>query len=245
MEPVAAASSRAAAPSKLEVRPADNATADDEFSESSDADEWIIPPLSQPDEEMRPARHQRDGFDWRERDWQGMLWLRPLRTLPTVVVSLALLAGVLGGAFLLVTHAVGHVSLQFSSPFASDATPTVRTQPVITQSGTTSDTPTPAFPQYTVGVWPADPAPPSSGSDKIFVRISNNAMPVKDAAVTIFFTFPGGGQRSSGLLHTDAHGLATYTLVYGGVPAGRPIVVTATAKTPSGTISATTYVVPV
>lgn len=203
-------------------------------------------PPSQPPRSPRPPRppRERDGFTWRERDWRSAFWLRPLRTVPTVVVSLGLLALVLGGTFLLVTRAVGHSTLHLSSPFTNNGTPTVRTQPVIVQPGAHDTTPTPAFPQYTIGVWAADPSPPGSGSDQIFARVSNNVMPAKGIVVTLSIQLPNG-YISSGPLRTDAHGLVAYKLVYSGLPANQPIVVTATATTPTGIISATTYVVPV
>lgn len=202
-------------------------------------------PPSQPPRLSRPSRpayepRPRDGFSWRERDWGGTLWLRLLRRLPTVIVSLALLAVVLGGTFLLVTHAVGRTTLHLTSPFSTSGTPTPRTQPVIIQPGTNDTTPTPAFPQYTIGVWAADPSPPGSGSDQLFARISDNLLPAKGIAVT----FSIDGLQQSGRLVTDGHGLVTYTLVYSG-QAGQPIEVTATANTPSGVISATIYIVPV
>jgi hypothetical protein len=137
-------------------------------------------------------------------------------------------------------RAVGHTTLHFTTPFSTSGTPTPRTQPVIVQPGTTSTTPTPAYPQYTIGVWPADPSPPGSGSDQIFVRISNNLFPAKGVAVTISID----GAQQSGRLVTDAHGLVSYTMVYAG-QGGQPIEITATAYTPGGVISATTYVVPV
>lgn len=203
-------------------------------------------PPSQPPRAPRPSRraHERDGFSWRERDWRGVVWLRPLRTLPTLVISLVLLAAVLGGTFLLVTRTVGRTTLHLTSPFSAGATPTVRTQPVIMQPGTTDATPTPAFPQYTIGVWAADPSPPGSGSDQIFARVSNNVMPAKGIVVTLSIVMPNG-YVSSGPLRTDAHGLVKYNLVYSGVPANQPIQITATATTPGGSVSATTYIVPV
>ncbi|HEX6796943.1 MAG TPA: hypothetical protein VF116_04410 [Ktedonobacterales bacterium] len=203
-------------------------------------------PPSQPPGPPRPPRgaRQRDGFSWRERDWGGVVWLRPLRTLPTVIISLVLLAVVLGGTFLLVTRTVGRTTVQLSSPFSAGATPTVRTQPVIVQPGATDTTPTPAFPQYTIGVWAADPSPPGSGSDQIFARVSNNLMPAKNIVVTLSIVMPNG-DVSSGPLRTDGHGLVKYNLVYSGVPANQPIQITATATTPGGSVSATIYIVSV
>ncbi|HKS69583.1 MAG TPA: hypothetical protein VJQ45_04150, partial [Ktedonobacterales bacterium] len=166
-------------------------------------------PPSQPPRVPRPSQHQRPrdgGFSWRERDWGDVAWLRPLRTLPTLVISLVLLAAVLGGTFLLVTRTVGRTTVHLTSPFSAGATPTVRTQPVIVQPGTTGTTPTPAFPQYTIGVWAADPSPPGSGSDQIFARVSNNVMPAKGIVVTLSIVMPNG-YVSSGPLVTDAHGL--------------------------------------
>lgn len=203
-------------------------------------------PPSQPPRPPRPPRRQRprDGFSWRERDWRSAPWLRPLRTVPTAIISLVLLAVVLGGTFLLVTRTVGRATLHVTSPFSTNSTPTPRTQPVIVQPSTNDTTPTPAFPQYTIGVWAADPSPPSSGSDQIFARVSDNVMPIKGIVVTLTIISPNGYQ-SSGPLVTDAHGLVSYTLVYAGLPANQPVQVTATATTPKGSISSDTYIVPV
>lgn len=244
LPPLAAFGAGTAAPGAPERPPAasERAVAVRRYRDSGGAS---VPP-SQPPRLPRPPRRprERDGFSWRERDWRSAFWLRPLRTVPTVVVSLALLAVVLGGTFLLVTRAVGHSTLRLSSPFTSSGTPTVRTQPVIVQPGAHDTTPTPALPQYTIGVWAADPSPPGSGSDQIFVRVSNNVLPAKGIVVTLSIQLPGGYQNS-GPLRTDAHGLVSYKLVYRGLPANQPIVVTATATTPAGIISATTYIVPV
>lgn len=199
--------------------------------------------LSQPPRLQQSPLRPRDGFTWRERDWGALFWLRPLRRLPTVIISLVLLAVVLGGTFLLVTRTVGHETLHLTSPFATHGTPTPRTQPVIIQPGTTETTPTPAFPQYTIGVWAADPSPPGAGSDQLFARISNDTLPAKGIIVNFSIVLPNGS-ITSGPLRTDGHGLVSYTLVYSS-PANQPIQVTATATTPGGTISATIYIVPV
>jgi hypothetical protein len=97
-----------------------------------------------------------------------------------------------------------------------------------------STTPTPTAPQYNVGVWVSDTLP-QGGSVRVFVRVSNNALPEPHARVFIHASTPNGG-INIGPLTTDNYGVASAQLNYGNVGSTKPIFLTGTT-----TIDGKTY----
>ncbi|MFI5271444.1 MAG: hypothetical protein ACHQ4H_00240 [Ktedonobacterales bacterium] len=190
----------------------------------------------------RAPRRNREGFGWRERDWGRLLWMRQVRMIPAVGAGVLVLALLLGGTYLLATRTISPSSIHLSSPFKA-AAPTANGRPVFVAPGSAQQSPTPALPTYTVGVWVADTSPPASGSDAIFVRVSRNVLPAAGVPVTIAVELPNGFQ-SSGRLVTNKDGYATYKLVFSNLPPDQPVIITATANTASGIVSASTTFLP-
>lgn len=115
---------------------------------------------------------------------------------------------------------------------------------VIIQPNTGGSNPTPAMPSYLIGTWAASNAP-SGGSVQVFVRVTRadgaNA-PVPAKGIPVRLAVGGSGY---GPVATDAYGLATFTVHFGGGYSGyAPIFVTASATVGGKTITAQTSFAP-
>ena len=79
---------------------------------------------------------------------------------------------------------------------------------------------------------------------KVFVRLTEDIKPLANVPITLTAQVPGGTLRY-GPTKTDAYGLVTFTVQYGGL-SGQPVFVTATAKVnKQTTVYADTVFVPI
>jgi len=194
----------------------------------------------------RPAAPlPREEFSWRERDWSASSLLARLRFLPALLAAVVIVAIAAGVAYAVASRASTDARSQLSVPVGtvSPAGGGTVIQPI-----TGGGTPTPAVQPYTIGTWVSNPAPPTAGAITVFVRVSHNAGPASVGAapgvpVTISVDFPGGSSVQ-GPTSTDADGLVSFTVSYGGLPSGRPVFITASASPGGQAISAETTFVP-
>lgn len=185
--------------------------------------------LDIPDTISRPLFPRGDAFTMSERGFNLWGYLRKAALL-MLAVTLMVAVGIGGGALAATFsgQAARQVPLTPSRPTVSHTSSGIVIQPV-----TDAGTPTPTLPKYQIGAWPSDNAP-SGGSVEIFVRISESVAPVANIPVMLTVELPGATQHY-GPVMTDGYGLATFTVVYGGV-GGVPVFVTATAMiSPTGT----------
>ena len=188
----------------------------------------------------------REDFSWRERDWSASSLLTRLRFLPALLAAVVIVAIAAGVAYAVASRASTDARSQLSVPAGtvSPAGGGTVIQPI-----TGGGTPTPAVQPYTIGTWVSNPAPPTAGAVTVFVRVSQNAGsasvgPAPGVPVTISVDFPTGSSVQ-GPVSTDADGLVSFTVSYGGLPSERPVFITASALSPGGqTISAETTFVP-
>jgi hypothetical protein len=132
------------------------------------------------------------------------------------------------------------VKLQISSV---DAAPKQDGGYVISPAGVVGS-PTPAEAASSIGVWVDTSTPGTSASVHAYARVTRNgeavaAIPVKlDAEIS-------GSTSTYGTATTDNYGIAAFTLNLSGVPAFRPIYLTATTKLADGTeVTGQTFFVP-
>ena len=174
-------------------------------------------------------------FRWRERARRSGYWRR--RAIP---VALALVGVILA---VLVGNVGISIARQVTQAFASaagvaqqQATPG---SVIISPLNNTAGTPTPGPITYAVGIWTSNTMP-TGGSVTVFVRVSKNGAPVPKARV---YLQVGGGSRRGPFI-TDAYGMASLQLNYGGSQ-GTPVFLTATTtidgKTYSGTYTFVAY----
>lgn len=180
---------------------------------------------------------RRSPFGWRERDWRGSAWGRRAHVMP--LVGALLVALIVAGTFAITiaTHAAGAAqnNLHLLDIQSASVPPGNMLRPVPPAA-----TATPAAPQYLIGAWASGSM--SGGSVKVFVRVSHGDAPVAHVPVTLSVNFPGY-TTSFGPAKTDADGVATITVTYGGLPPDRPVFVTASATIGRQTVTAeTTFV---
>lgn len=183
---------------------------------------------------------RRSPYSWRERDWRGSAWGRRARALPAVAALLVALLVAGTFAITLATRAAGVAQSQVHLPTMT--APTVPAGDIL-RPVPPSATATPAAPQYLVGVWMSSASPPAAGSVKVFVRVSKGVAPAAHVRVSLWVEFPGYS-RGFGPAVTDADGIATINVTYGGLPANQPVFVTANASIGRQTVSAQTTFVP-
>ena len=76
-----------------------------------------------------------------------------------------------------------------------------------------------------------------------YARVTKDGQPVTGIAVTLDADYSGADHL--GPVATDSYGVATFTLSFSGVPAYRPIYLTATTKLADGTeLTGQTFFVP-
>jgi hypothetical protein len=187
----------------------------------------------------------RDDFSWRERDWSASSIFSRLRFLPALLAAVVIVAIAAGVAYAIASRASTDARSQLSVPVGtvSPAGGGTVIQPI-----TGGGTPTPAVQPYTIGTWVSNPAPPTAGAITVFVRVSHNADPASvgpapGVPVTISVDF-ASGSSVQGPASTDADGLVSFTVSYGGLPSGRPVFITAVASPGGQAISAETTFVP-
>ena len=176
-------------------------------------------------------------FAFHERSLDG--WKRARKTV-VVLLSLTLMVAV---AVVGAVAATNYIRQSTQGLDLNAPTPTVSSYSsgVVIQPDPENIAPTPEAPPYQIGAWVSSNAP-SGGTVKVFVRVSHNVGPVGKVPVTLTVQTPGGTQRY-GPTKTDAYGLATFTVHFGGV-SGAPCFVTAFAKIGADTLTAETVFVP-
>ena len=179
---------------------------------------------------------RRSPFSWRERDWRGSVWGQQVRVVPAV--GALLIALLVAGTFAvtLATHAAGIGSNVHLPGIQSASAPPSDVLRPVPPAGTA----TPAAPQYLIGTWISGST--SGGSVKVFVRVTHGDAPVAHVPVSLVVNFPG---YSSGFGPgvTDADGVATIVVAYGGLAPNQPVFITASATIAKQTVSAqTTFV---
>jgi hypothetical protein len=187
---------------------------------------------------MRTAFSYMMPFGLRERAAPSGAW-RPRALLLAATALLVLFTAVISvtafGLASRLVHAASDISLG-----ANSATPP---SDVVIQPLNNGGAPTPALPDYLIGAWVSDSAP-SGGSVQVFVRVSHNSDPVPGVPVRLLVNF-SGSTSTFGPADTDAYGLATITVSYGGGYSGyTPVFVTATAAVGGQTITAQTSFAP-
>lgn len=178
-----------------------------------------------------------DAFAFHERSMDG--WKRMRKTVAILVaLALMLLVAVVGGA--VVTSYARKATKQLN---VAPSTPTVSSYSggLVIQPGSEASAPTPEVPLYQIGAWMSSNSP-SGGSVKVFVRITHDVAPVPHVPVSLAVQLPGGTVKL-GPTKTDAYGLATFTVQFGGL-AGTPCFVTATATIDHQVYTADTVFVP-
>jgi hypothetical protein len=177
-----------------------------------------------------------DAFAFHERSLDG--WKRMRKTVAILVaLALMLLVAVVGGV--VVTSYAHKATKQLNVA----TTPTVSSYSggLVIQPGSEASAPTPEVPPYQIGAWMSSNSP-SGGSVKVFVRITHDVAPVAHIPVSLAVQIPGGTLKF-GPTKTDAYGLATFTVRFGGL-AGTPCFVTATATIEHQVYTADTVFVP-
>ncbi|HET8905350.1 MAG TPA: hypothetical protein VFN11_00140 [Ktedonobacterales bacterium] len=178
-----------------------------------------------------------DAFAFHERSMDG--WKRMRKTVAILVaLALMLLVAVVGGVA--VTSYARKATKQLN---VAPSTPTVSSYSggLVIQPGSEANAPTPEVPLYQIGAWMSSNSP-SGGSVKVFVRITHDVAPVPHVPVSLAVQIPGGILKF-GPTKTDAYGLATFTVQFGGL-AGTPCFVTATATIEHQVYTADTVFVP-
>lgn len=127
-------------------------------------------------------------------------------------------------------------------PISSAGDPPVVINTPATPTTQATLSPTPA---YRVGAWMAKDVTGSDGTDTIYVQVTRGADlgPAPGIAVTAAVTFScgrGGATRGYGPAVTGKDGVATLTIQFAGLPAGRPVCVLVTAHSSAGNFTATT-----
>jgi hypothetical protein len=178
-----------------------------------------------------------DAFAFRERSWDS--WKRTRRTALTMLALTAMVVvAILGATFAAsyMQYATRGLSIAPSQPTVSSFSGGLVIQ------GPETIAPTPEAPHFQIGAWMSNNAP-GGGSVKVFVRLTENVKPLAHVSVRLAAQVPGGVLHF-GPTKTNAYGLATFTVRYGGLR-GTPVFVTATAKVGGQTLTADTVFVPI
>ncbi|HEU5347285.1 MAG TPA: hypothetical protein VFU63_01610 [Ktedonobacterales bacterium] len=178
-----------------------------------------------------------EAFAFRERSWDG--WRRSRKAIFVLLSLAAMFAVAIVGASMAATYmrqATQHLSVV-------DPVPTTGSfnGGLVVQPAQETAVPTPQLPKYQMGAWMSNNAP-SGGSVKVFVRLSQDVQPVVGVPVKLTVQVPGGTLRY-GPTKTDAYGLVTFTVRFGG--ASGPCFVTASAKIGSEEYTTSTVFVPI
>jgi hypothetical protein len=104
--------------------------------------------------------------------------------------------------------------------------------------------PTPAAAGSSVGVWVDTSTPGTSATVNAYARVTKDGAPVSGITVKLDADY-SGATTTYGPVTTDSYGVAAFSLSFSGVPAFRPIYLTATTKLADGTeVTGQTFFVP-
>lgn len=181
---------------------------------------------------------RQDAFAFHERSWER--WRRSRKPLLMLFgLALMLAVGTMGAlaAVSYMQQATQHITIAAPVPTTGKFSGGLVIQPAEETAA-----PTPVAPKYQIGVWMSNNAP-SGGTVKVFVRVSEDIGPIAHVPVKLVIQTPGGTLHY-GPSKTDAYGLATFTVRFGGVR-GSPCFVTASATLDNKELTADTVFVPI
>lgn len=168
-------------------------------------------------------------------------WVRRL-SLTAQIVGLILLLGISAASAFILSKAV--------LPSSPDPLPLSSVDTSPKQNGyviappAAAGSPTPVAVGGSVGVWVDTSTPGTSATVNAYARVTKDGQPVSGITVKLDADY-SGATTTYGPVTTDSYGIAAFTLSFSGVPAFRPIYLTATTKLADGTeLTAQTFFVP-
>jgi hypothetical protein len=171
----------------------------------------------------------------------GMAWTRRL-SLTAQIVGLILLLGVSAVSAFILSKAVLPSSPEPLSISSVDSSP--KKDGYVIAPPAAAGSPTPVAAGSSVGVWVDSSTPGTSATMNAYARVTRDGQAVSGIAVKLDADY-SGATTTYGPVTTDSYGIATFTLSFSGVPAYRPIYLTATTKLVDGTeLTGQTFFVP-
>lgn len=171
----------------------------------------------------------------------GTAWTRRL-SLTAQIVGLILLLGVSAVSAFILSKSVLPSSPEPLSISSVDTSP--KKDGYVIAPPAAAGSPTPVAAGSSVGVWVDSSTPGTSGTVNAYARVTRDGQPVSGITVKLDADY-SGATTTYGPVTTDSYGVATFTLSFSGVPAYRPIYLTATTKLADGTeVTGQTFFVP-
>jgi hypothetical protein len=171
----------------------------------------------------------------------GIPWMRRLSLTAQIVGLILLLSISAVSAFILSKAALP--SSPEPLPLSSVDTSQKQDGYVIAPPGV-AGSPTPSVVGSSIGVWVDSSTPGTSATVHAYVRVTRDGAPVTAIEVKLDADY-SGATTTYGPVTTDGYGIAAFTLSFSGVPAYRPIYLTATTKLTDGTeLTGQTFFVP-
>jgi hypothetical protein len=181
------------------------------------------------------------GVEAGEYEDAGTIWTRRLG-LTAQIVGLILLLGISAVSAFILSKAM--------LPSSPDPLPLSSVDTSPKQNGyviappAAAGSPTPAAVGGSVGVWVDTSTPGTSATVNAYARVTKDGQPAPGIAVKLDVDY-SGATTTYGPVTTDSYGIAAFTLSFSGVPAFRPIYLTATTKFADGTeLTGQTFFVP-
>jgi hypothetical protein len=188
-----------------------------------------------------PQREEWAGVEAGEYEGAGTIWTRRL-VLTAQIVGLILLLGISAVSAFILSKAV--------LPSSPDPLPLSSVDTSPKQNGyviappAAAGSPTPVAVGGSVGVWVDTSTPGTSATVNAYARVTKDGQPAPGIAVKLDADY-SGATTTYGPVTTDSYGIAAFTLSFSGVPAFRPIYLTATTKLADGTeLTGQTFFVP-
>jgi hypothetical protein len=188
-----------------------------------------------------PQLEEWAGVEAGEYEDAGTIWTRRLG-LTAQIVGLILLLGISAVSAFILSKSV--------LPSSPDPLPLSSVDTSPKQNGyviappAAAGSPTPVAVGGSVGVWVDTSTPGTSATVNAYARVTKDGQPVTGIAVKLDADY-SGATTTYGPVTTDSYGIAAFTLSFSGVPAFRPIYLTATTKLANGTeLTGQTFFVP-
>jgi len=171
----------------------------------------------------------------------GTAWTRRL-SLTAQIVGLILLLSVSAVSAFILSKSVLPSSPEPLSISSVDTSP--KKDGYVIAPPAAAGSPTPVAAGSSVGVWVDSSTPGTSATMNAYARVTRDGQAVSGIAVKLDADY-SGATTTYGPVTTDSYGIATFTLSFSGVPAYRPIYLTATTKLADGTeLTGQTFFVP-
>ncbi len=171
----------------------------------------------------------------------GMSWIRRL-SVTAQIAGLILLLGISAVSAFILSKAVLPSTPEPLSLSSVDTSP--KKDGYVIAPPAAAGSPTPLAEGSTVGVWVDSSTPGTSATVTVYARVTKDGQPVSGIAVKLDADY-SGATTTYGPVTTDSYGIATFTLSFSGVPAYRPIYLTATTKFANGAeLTGQTFFVP-